>query len=148
MSVARPLHRAKLAIGRRFAPTRRGGSPVPFRCATWGSSSRPPPPRLQSAGEGDHAKRGGGGSRLESEAVALWSRRGVARRPGRIANARKSIGEAAMTGPLDGFRILEFGGIGPAPFAGAPLRAVGAADSAIDAGPRPRAAPDTAPRRH
>ncbi len=51
-----------------------------------------------------------------------------------------------MTGPLDGFRILEFGGIGPAPFAGALLADLGADVVRIDRVPRPGAAPDPPPR--
>src|SRR5260370_39728737 len=58
----------------------------------------------------------------------------------------KSIGETAMTGPLDGFRVLEFGGIGPAPFAGALLADLGADVVRIDRVPRPGAAPDPPPR--
>lgn len=51
-----------------------------------------------------------------------------------------------MTGPLDGFRIVEMGGIGPAPFAGALLGDLGADILRIDRIPRPGAEPDLPPR--
>ena len=47
-----------------------------------------------------------------------------------------------MTGPLDGFRIVEMGGIGPAPFAGALLGDLGADVLRIDRIPRKGAEPD------
>ena len=37
-----------------------------------------------------------------------------------------------MTGPLDGFRVVEMGGIGPTPFAGALLGDLGADVLRID----------------
>src|SRR5260370_5656493 len=58
----------------------------------------------------------------------------------------KRIGEAAMTGSLDGCRIVELGGIGPAPFAGGLLADLGADVVRIDRVPRPGAAPDPPPR--
>ncbi|RXH04348.1 CaiB/BaiF CoA transferase family protein [Bradyrhizobium vignae] len=47
-----------------------------------------------------------------------------------------------MTGPLHGFRIVEMGGIGPAPFAGALLGDMGADVLRIDRIPRPGVEPD------
>ena len=51
-----------------------------------------------------------------------------------------------MTGPLDGFRIVEMGGIGPAPFAGALLGDLGADVLRIDRIAKPGAEPDKSPR--
>ena len=51
-----------------------------------------------------------------------------------------------MTGPLHGFRIVEMGGIGPAPFAGGLLGDFGADVVRIDRIPRPGAESDTPPR--
>ena len=51
-----------------------------------------------------------------------------------------------MTGPLHGFRIVEMGGIGPAPFAGGLLGDFGADVVRIDRIPRPGAEPETPPR--
>ena len=51
-----------------------------------------------------------------------------------------------MTGPLHGFRIVEMGGIGPAPFAGGLLGDLGADVVRIDRIPRPGAEPETPPR--
>ena len=51
-----------------------------------------------------------------------------------------------MTGPLPGFRIVEMGGIGPAPFAGGLLGDLGADVLRIDRIPRPGVEPDTPPR--
>jgi alpha-methylacyl-CoA racemase len=47
-----------------------------------------------------------------------------------------------LTGPLHGFRIVEMGGIGPAPFAGALLGDLGADVLRIDRVPRPGVEPD------
>jgi alpha-methylacyl-CoA racemase len=51
-----------------------------------------------------------------------------------------------LTGPLHGFRIVEMGGIGPAPFAGGLLGDFGADVVRIDRIPRPGAEPETPPR--
>ncbi|MFZ0205992.1 MAG: CaiB/BaiF CoA-transferase family protein [Roseiarcus sp.] len=51
-----------------------------------------------------------------------------------------------MTGPLHGFRIVEMGGIGPAPFAGGLLGDFGADVVRIDRILRPGAEPETPPR--
>ena len=51
-----------------------------------------------------------------------------------------------MTGPLDGFRVVEMGGIGPAPFAGALLGDLGADVLRIDRIARPGIEPDLPPR--
>ncbi len=51
-----------------------------------------------------------------------------------------------MTGPLHDFRIVEMGGIGPAPFAGGLLGDLGADVVRIDRIPRPGVEPDTPPR--
>ena len=51
-----------------------------------------------------------------------------------------------MTGPLDGFRVVEMGGIGPAPFAGALLGDLGADVLRIDRIAKPGATPDLPPR--
>ena len=51
-----------------------------------------------------------------------------------------------MTGPLDGFRVVEMGGIGPAPFAGALLGDLGADVLRIDRIARPGVEPDLPPR--
>ena len=51
-----------------------------------------------------------------------------------------------MTGPLDGFRVVEMGGIGPAPFAGALLGDLGADVLRIDRIAKPGASPDLPPR--
>ena len=48
-----------------------------------------------------------------------------------------------MSGPLHGFRIVELGAIGPAPFAGGLLGDLGADVVRIDRIPRPGAEPDT-----
>jgi alpha-methylacyl-CoA racemase len=48
-----------------------------------------------------------------------------------------------MTGPLAGLRIVELGGIGPAPFAGALLGDLGADILRIDRIPKPGIGPDT-----
>lgn len=52
----------------------------------------------------------------------------------------------ALTGPLDGFRILEIGGLGPAPFAGALLGDLGADVVRIDRIPKEGAPPDVPAR--
>ncbi|HMM88077.1 CaiB/BaiF CoA-transferase family protein [Bradyrhizobium sp.] len=51
-----------------------------------------------------------------------------------------------MTGPLHGLRVVEMGGIGPAPFAGALLGDLGADVLRIDRIPRPGSEPDLPPR--
>jgi alpha-methylacyl-CoA racemase len=51
-----------------------------------------------------------------------------------------------VTGPLDGFRVVEMGGIGPAPFAGALLGDLGADVLRIDRIAKPGATPDLPPR--
>ena len=51
-----------------------------------------------------------------------------------------------MTGPLDGFRVVEMGGIGPAPFAGALLGDLGAEVLRIDRITRPGIEPDLPPQ--
>ena len=51
-----------------------------------------------------------------------------------------------MTGPLNGFRIVEMGGIGPAPFAGALLGDLGADVLRIDRIAKPGVEPDKPPR--
>jgi alpha-methylacyl-CoA racemase len=51
-----------------------------------------------------------------------------------------------VTGPLDGFRVVEMGGIGPAPFAGALLGDLGADVLRIDRIARPGIEPDLPPR--
>ncbi|MBR1295824.1 CaiB/BaiF CoA-transferase family protein [Bradyrhizobium sp. AUGA SZCCT0042] len=51
-----------------------------------------------------------------------------------------------MTGPLNGFRVVEMGGIGPAPFAGALLGDLGADVLRIDRIARPGVEPDLPPR--
>ncbi|MBR1285997.1 CoA transferase [Bradyrhizobium sp. AUGA SZCCT0177] len=51
-----------------------------------------------------------------------------------------------MTGPLNGFRVVEMGGIGPAPFAGALLGDLGADVLRIDRIARPGIEPDLPPR--
>jgi alpha-methylacyl-CoA racemase len=51
-----------------------------------------------------------------------------------------------VTGPLQGFRIVEMGGIGPAPFAGGLLGDLGADVLRIDRISRPDAEPETPPR--
>lgn len=51
-----------------------------------------------------------------------------------------------MTGPLDGFRIVEMGGIGPAPFAGALLGDLGADVLRIDRIAKPGVEPELPPR--
>ena len=51
-----------------------------------------------------------------------------------------------MTGPLDGFRVVEMGGIGPAPFAGALLGDLGADVLRIDRIAKPGVEPDLPPR--
>ncbi len=51
-----------------------------------------------------------------------------------------------MTGPLDGFRVVGMGGIGPAPFAGALLGDLGADVLRIDRIARPGIEPDLPPR--
>jgi alpha-methylacyl-CoA racemase len=55
-------------------------------------------------------------------------------------------GDFIVTGPLDGFRIVEMGGIGPAPFAGALLGDLGADVLRIDRIAKPGAEPDKSPR--
>jgi hypothetical protein len=77
-------------------------------------------------------------------------------RPTRRASAaRRSItpsgsiaerGEFIVTGPLNGFRVVEMGGIGPAPFAGALLGDLGADVLRVDRIARPGAKPDLPPR--
>lgn len=47
-----------------------------------------------------------------------------------------------MTGPLQGFRVVEMGGIGPAPFAGALLGDLGADVLRVDRIPKPGVEPD------
>ncbi|WP_349631350.1 CaiB/BaiF CoA-transferase family protein [Bradyrhizobium sp. AUGA SZCCT0222] len=51
-----------------------------------------------------------------------------------------------MTGPLNGFRVVEMGGIGPAPFAGALLGDLGADVLRIDRIAKPGVEPDLPPR--
>ena len=51
-----------------------------------------------------------------------------------------------MTAPLDGFRVVEMGGIGPAPFAGALLGDLGAEVLRIDRIAKPGIEPDLPPR--
>jgi alpha-methylacyl-CoA racemase len=51
-------------------------------------------------------------------------------------------GDFALTGPLDGFRIVEMGGIGPAPFAGALLGDLGADVLRIDRIAKPGSEPE------
>ena len=51
-----------------------------------------------------------------------------------------------MTGPLAGFRVVEMGGIGPAPFAGAMLGDLGADVLRIDRIAKPGIEPDLPPR--
>jgi alpha-methylacyl-CoA racemase len=51
-----------------------------------------------------------------------------------------------VTGPLDGFRVVEMGGIGPAPFAGALLGDLGADVLRIDRIAKPGVEPDLPPR--
>lgn len=51
-----------------------------------------------------------------------------------------------MPGPLDGFRVVEMGGIGPAPFAGALLGDLGADVLRIDRPAKPGVEPDLPPR--
>ena len=51
-----------------------------------------------------------------------------------------------MTGPLEGFRVVEMGGIGPAPFAGALLGDLGADVLRIDRIAKPGVEPDPPPR--
>src|SRR3977135_744859 len=55
-------------------------------------------------------------------------------------------GDFIVTGPLDGFRVVEMGGIGPAPFAGALLGDLGADVLRIDRIAKPGIEPDLAPR--
>lgn len=55
-------------------------------------------------------------------------------------------GDFALTGPLDGFRIVEMGGIGPAPFAGALLGDLGADVLRIDRIAKPGSEPELPPR--
>jgi alpha-methylacyl-CoA racemase len=56
------------------------------------------------------------------------------------------IGDCIVTGPLDGFRVVEMGGIGPAPFAGALLGDLGADILRIDRIAKPGVEPDLPPR--
>jgi alpha-methylacyl-CoA racemase len=51
-----------------------------------------------------------------------------------------------VTGPLDGFRVVEMGGIGPAPFAGALLGDLGADVLRIDRIAKPGVEPELPPR--
>src|SRR5215813_3549664 len=51
-----------------------------------------------------------------------------------------------LTGPLAGFRVVEMGGIGPAPFAGALLGDLGADVLRIDRITRPGSEPELPPR--
>ena len=51
-----------------------------------------------------------------------------------------------MTGPLDGFRVVEMGGIGPAPFAGALLGDLGADVLRVDRIANPGVEPDLRPQ--
>jgi alpha-methylacyl-CoA racemase len=51
-----------------------------------------------------------------------------------------------VTGPLQGFRVVEMGGIGPAPFAGGLLGDLGADVVRIDRIAKPGAEPETPPR--
>jgi alpha-methylacyl-CoA racemase len=51
-----------------------------------------------------------------------------------------------VTGPLQGFRVVEMGGIGPAPFAGGLLGDLGADVLRIDRVAQPGAEPETPPR--
>jgi alpha-methylacyl-CoA racemase len=55
-------------------------------------------------------------------------------------------GDFIVTGPLDGFHVVEMGGIGPAPFAGALLGDLGAEVLRIDRIARPGVEPDLPPR--
>jgi alpha-methylacyl-CoA racemase len=56
------------------------------------------------------------------------------------------IGDCIVTGPLDGFRVVEMGGIGPAPFAGVLLGDLGADVLRIDRIAKPGVEPDLPPR--
>ena len=51
-----------------------------------------------------------------------------------------------MTGPLEGFRVVEMGGLGPAPFAGGLLGDLGADVVRVDRIARPGVEPDPPPR--
>jgi alpha-methylacyl-CoA racemase len=55
-------------------------------------------------------------------------------------------GDFIVTGPLNGFRVVEMGGIGPAPFAGALLGDLGADVLRIDRIAKPGVEPDRSPR--
>jgi alpha-methylacyl-CoA racemase len=55
-------------------------------------------------------------------------------------------GDFIVTGPLDGFRVVEMGGIGPAPFAGALLGDLGADVLRIDRIAKPGGEPGLPPR--
>jgi alpha-methylacyl-CoA racemase len=55
-------------------------------------------------------------------------------------------GDFIVTGPLNGFRVVEMGGIGPAPFAGALLGDLGADVLRIDRIAKPGVEPDLPPR--
>src|ERR1700722_20911883 len=55
-------------------------------------------------------------------------------------------GAIGVTGPLSDMRIVEMGGIGPAPFAGGLLGDLGADVLRIDRIPRPGAEPETPAR--
>jgi alpha-methylacyl-CoA racemase len=55
-------------------------------------------------------------------------------------------GDFIVTGPLDGFRVVEMGGIGPAPFAGALLGDLGADVLRIDRIAKPGGEPGLSPR--
>jgi alpha-methylacyl-CoA racemase len=55
-------------------------------------------------------------------------------------------GDFIVTGPLDGFRVVEMGGIGPAPFAGALLGDLGADVLRIDRIAKPGVEPELPPR--
>ena len=76
--------------------------------------------------------------RLALAARARLARRGIARLPQK--------GASRLTGPLKGLRIVEMGGIGPAPFAGALLGDMGADVVRIDRIARPGVEPEIPPR--
>jgi alpha-methylacyl-CoA racemase len=59
-----------------------------------------------------------------------------------IAEESTAKGDFVLTGPLDGFRIVEMGGIGPAPFAGALLGDLGADVLRIDRIAKPGSEPE------
>ena len=76
-------------------------------------------------------------------AVALAAR---ARRARRRARPLSRKGSCDVTGPLSGLRVVELGGIGPAPFAGALLGDLGADILRIDRIPKAGVEPETPAR--